>query len=83
MLARANSAEFGHLPPSQIVPRLASRARTVARNQDTFGKDIEMMAARKLTFAEVIEGAEFPIMAKQRIKTVQRDLFEQLDAVGF
>jgi putative transposase len=26
-LAVANSAEFGHLPPSQIVPRLADQGR--------------------------------------------------------
>jgi putative transposase len=30
LLAIANSAEFGHLPPSQIVPRLADRGQYVA-----------------------------------------------------
>lgn len=57
--------------------------RIAKRNNDTFGKDIEEMAAKKLTFAEVIEGPDFAIMAKQRIKTVQKDIFSQLDAVGF
>jgi len=51
------------------------------RNQDTFGRDMEEMIARKLTFEEAIAAPEFHIMAKQRLKLIQRDLFEQLDRV--
>ena len=57
--------------------------RIPERNQDTFGKDMELMASKKLTFAEVLSGTDFALMAKQRMKTVQRDLNEQLAAVGF
>ncbi|MGJ5814872.1 conjugal transfer protein TraL [Paludibaculum fermentans] len=53
------------------------------RNQDTFGRDVEEMIAGKLTFQEAISTAKLPIMAKQRLKIVQRDLFEQLDRVPF
>jgi hypothetical protein len=53
------------------------------RNQDTFGRDVEEMIAAKLTFNEAINTAKLPIMAKQRLKIVQRDLFEQLDRVPF
>lgn len=35
LLAIANSAEFGHLPPSQIVPRLADQNRYIA-SESTF-----------------------------------------------
>lgn len=35
LLAVANSAEFGHLPPSQIVPRLADQGRYLA-SESTF-----------------------------------------------
>ena len=35
VLAVANSAEFGHLPPSQIVPRLADQQRYIA-SESTF-----------------------------------------------
>ena len=35
LLGLANSAEFGHLPPSQIVPRLAERGEYVA-SESTF-----------------------------------------------
>ncbi len=53
------------------------------RNQDTFGRDVEEMIASKLTFGEAISAAKLPIMAKQRLKIVQRDLFEQLDRIHF
>jgi len=54
----------------------------VRRNVDTFGKDIEEMISRKLTFDEAVNGLGFTIMAKQRLRVIQRDLFEQLDAMG-
>lgn len=57
--------------------------RIAKRNPDTFGRDIEEMASRKMTFGEVIGSSDFSIMAKQRIKTVQKDIFSQLDEVGF
>lgn len=57
--------------------------RIPKRNQDTFGKDMELMVAKNMTFKEAIESPEFALMAKQRIKTVQRDIFNQLDEVGF
>jgi hypothetical protein len=53
------------------------------RNQDTFGRDLEEMIAAKLTFHEAIGQAKLPLMAKQRLKLVQRDLFEQLERLPF
>ncbi len=52
------------------------------RNHDTFGRDIEEVIAKKLTFDEAIREGEFSLMTKQRLKVVQRDLFEQLAAIG-
>jgi CobQ/CobB/MinD/ParA nucleotide binding domain len=51
------------------------------RNQDTFGRDMEEMIARKQTFDDAIQSGDFSIMTKQRLKVVQRDLYEQLDAL--
>jgi hypothetical protein len=53
------------------------------RNQDTFGSDMEEMIAAKLTFQEAINDGKLPIMAKQRLKLVQRDIFEQLEKMVF
>ena len=49
------------------------------RNQDTFGRDVEEMIASKLTFAQALRNGQFSIMAKQRLKIVRDDLFQQLD----
>lgn len=49
------------------------------RNQDTFGRDVEEMISRKLTFREAVQESDFSIMTKQRLKVIERGLFEQLD----
>ena len=55
----------------------------VRRTADTFGRDVEEMICQKMTFDEVLNGNGFTIMAKQRLRVVQRELFEQLDAIPF
>jgi len=52
------------------------------RNQDTFGRDVEEVVSRKLTFQEAITSGDFTIMTRQRLKVVQREIFEQLDSLG-
>ena len=59
---------------SVVIPR---------RNQDTFGRDVEDVLLRKLTLQEAIESPGFPIMVRQRLKVVQRELFDQLDSLAF
>ena len=49
------------------------------RNRDTFGRDVEDLLRRKLTFREAMEGVDFPIMVRQRLRVIQRELYEQLD----
>ena len=55
----------------------------VRRTADTFGRDVEEMICQKMTFDEALNGNGFTIMAKQRLRVVQRELFEQLDAIPF
>jgi hypothetical protein len=52
------------------------------RNQDTFGRDVEEVVSRKLTLQEAISSSDFTIMTRQRLKMVQREIFEQLDSLG-
>ncbi|MDD3610558.1 MAG: conjugal transfer protein TraL [Halothiobacillaceae bacterium] len=54
-----------------------------ARNQQTFGDDIRRMNTMRLTFDEVIASNSFGLMEKQRLKTVGREVFEQLDKIEF
>jgi hypothetical protein len=55
----------------------------VRRTADTFGRDVEEMICQKMTFDEALNGNGFTIMAKQRLRVVQRELFDQLDAIPF
>ena len=41
------------------------------------------MISRKKTFDEAILNGDLTIMSRQRLKVVQRDLFEQLDKLAF
>jgi hypothetical protein len=51
------------------------------RNQDTFGRDVEDLVVRKLTFDEAIRDSHFCLMSRQRLRVIQREIFEQLDAL--
>jgi hypothetical protein len=52
------------------------------RSTDTFGRDMEEMIARKLTFGEIASAAGFTLMSKQRLRMIQRSLYEQLDGIN-
>ncbi|SDP36176.1 nucleotide-binding protein [Desulforhopalus singaporensis] len=47
--------------------------------KDTFGYDIETMLSRKLTFDEAVQTSEINLMARQRLKIVQRKIYQLLD----
>src|SRR6266403_4405024 len=55
----------------------------VRRTADTFGRDVEEMIRQKMTFQEALNDNSFTIMAKQRLRVIQRELFAQLDAIPF
>lgn len=50
------------------------------RTAATFGADIAEMMKRQLTFAEAIAHPDTKLMAKQRLKLVRDDIFNQLSA---
>ncbi|QBC44428.1 nucleotide-binding protein [Iodobacter fluviatilis] len=52
------------------------------RNKSTFGKDIELMVSNKLTFNDAPASGLFTAMPLQRLATVRRDIFEQLETAG-
>jgi len=54
-----------------------------ARNPQTYGDDIKRMNTKRMTFNEVMESTNFSVMEKQRIHTVRKDVFEQLDRIAF
>jgi hypothetical protein len=69
---------------SKLYEKYKNRVKGVvtihARNADTFGKDIEQMFVNKLTFDQAMEGAT--LMPRQRLRTVQKSIFDQLESIG-
>jgi hypothetical protein len=61
--------------------RVRGQVRLALRNSDTFGADIKKMNTARMTLDEVLASDKFNVMEKQRIKTVYRDIFDQLDTV--
>lgn len=57
------------------------RVKLMQRNSDTFGADIKKMNTGRLTLDEVMQNEKFNVMEKQRIKTVYRDVYAQLDKI--
>lgn len=53
------------------------------RNQDTFGKDMELLVSNRLTFQEAMSSDKFTMMPRQRLKLIQKSIFDQLDAIAF
>ena len=78
-----DGAAFADMPVcKKHANKLHGSVAIARRTADTFGRDMEEMISRKLTFDEAVKATDFTIMTKQRLLVVQRDLFEQLDRVG-
>lgn len=71
LLAVANSAEFGHLPPSQIVPRLADQQRYIA-SESTFYRVLK--AEKQLAHRR----SERPVKSCGKPRAVRADAPNQL-----
>lgn len=72
-------------PDMKVFVENRAKVRGVVRiakhNHDTFGRDLEEMLAAKLTFREVIEGGKVSKMSSHRVRAVQREIFDQLEAI--
>lgn len=51
------------------------------RNPDTFGKDLELLVSNNMTFDEAMTSDLFSTMPRQRLKIIQKSMYEQLDAL--
>jgi hypothetical protein len=55
--------------------------RLLARNPDTFGRDIRQLMQRRLTLSEGMENPAYSIVTRQRYKLVRDDIWGQLAAI--
>jgi hypothetical protein len=63
--------------------RLHGAVLLQARNHQTYGDDVKKMNTKRLTVDEVMQSSDFAMMEKQRIRTIAKDVFGQLEKVGF
>ncbi|MBB3221666.1 conjugal transfer protein TraL [Pseudoduganella umbonata] len=66
---------------AQNADRIKGIIRLEKGNNDTFGKDLELMLQRKLTFAEALDSEQFGIMPRQRLTMTRDAIFAQMAAV--
>lgn len=58
--------------------RVTAIIRLPKLTENTYGKDINTMMKHHLTFEEAVQSDIFYLMSKQRIKIVERNIYEQL-----
>jgi hypothetical protein len=68
---KAYAAHKGRVAAIVPIPRL---------KQETYGRDLSDMLQERLTFDEALATPSRSIMTRQRLKIVQRQLFERLDS---
>jgi hypothetical protein len=68
---------------NEHLDKVKGRVKLAQRNSDTFGADIKKMNTARMTLDEVMQSDRFNIMEKQRIKVFYRDIFAQLDQIGW
>lgn len=62
--------------------RVAAIVQIPSLNQQTFGRDLSDMLKDRLTFDEALAMASRTIITRQRLKMIQRQLYEQMDAAA-
>ncbi|MFS2012869.1 P-loop NTPase [Azospirillum sp. CT11-132] len=79
---QAGGKSFEEMKTYQINKhRVIGLVRIKRYTGETFGKDMEMMLDRKLTFDEAVRSPDFGLMAKQRLTMMKRDIFQQIALV--
>ena len=59
--------------------RISAIIRIPEYKADTFGKDLSEILQSKLTFGEALENATLPIMVRQRLNIIKKQLFTNLE----
>ncbi len=59
--------------------RVTAIIRLPKRTDSTYGQDLAAMLKQRLTFKDALASDVFRVMAKQRLKIMQRSIYEQLE----
>ena len=79
---QANGKQFSDMKVyNEVKERVSGVIRIPEQRSDTFRDDIHRMLDKRLTFSETQQDETFRLMSKQRLKMVQRNLYEQIEPV--
>ncbi|MBW4025254.1 MAG: conjugal transfer protein TraL [Proteobacteria bacterium] len=71
--------DFEALPVySRHKDSISALVRVPHHVSELFAQDMDQLLTRKMTFDEAINSPDFRLMAKQRLKQIQREIFDQL-----
>ena len=62
--------------------RVSAIIRIPEYKADTFGKDLSEILQAKLTFSEALESKTLPIMVRQRLTIIKKQLFTNIESVA-
>lgn len=62
--------------------RVSAIIRIPDYKADTFGKDLSQILQAKLTFSEALESKTLPIMVRQRLTIIKKQLFTSIESVA-
>ena len=62
-------------------PKVCGIVTVPFHSGETFGQDMEQLLKSRMTFDEGIVSSQFYLMSKQRLKQMQREIFEQIAIV--
>jgi hypothetical protein len=58
--------------------KILALVRVPYHRSELFAQDMDQLLTKKMTFDEAINSPDFRLMAKQRLKQIQREIFDQL-----
>jgi hypothetical protein len=58
--------------------RITALVRVPYHVSELFAQDMDQLLTRKMTFDEAMQSPDFRLMTKQRLKQIQREIFDQL-----
>ena len=73
--------EISNTQKKVVADKTAGVIKVVNRDSDAFTADLEKMTNQRLTLVEALQDSNFGLMAKNRLKRVFNDIYEQLDPI--
>jgi hypothetical protein len=58
--------------------KITALVRVPHHVSELFAQDMDQLLTRKMTFDEAMQSPDFRLMTKQRLKQIQREIFDQL-----